>query len=96
MKNKELKKMSREAGSRYAGKKTFEGKVLSLKTPKTAVVVVERKTKHPLYKRVLKRSKRFKADTGDLTLNVGDKVKIVETRPLSSEKHFKVMEVLGR
>lgn len=76
--------------------KVFEGTVVSLKTPKTAVVVVERKTKHPLYKRVLKRSKKFKADTGDLTLNIGDKVRIIETRPKSKDKHFKVSEVLKK
>lgn len=77
-------------------KKTFEGTVVSLKTPKTAVVIVERQAVHPIYKKVLKKSKKFKADTFDLTLNVGDKVRIVETRPKSSDKHFKVAEVLKK
>lgn len=73
--------------------KTLQGKVVSLKMNKTAVVEVSRKTSHPLYKKVLKRSKKYKVDTGDLTLSLGQSVKIVETRPISKDKHFKVMEV---
>lgn len=73
--------------------RTFEGKVVSLKMNKTAVVEVTRKTPHPLYKKLLKRSRNFKADTGDLNLTIGQKVVIAETRPISKEKFFKVTEV---
>ena len=73
-------------------KKIFEGTVVSLKMQNTAVVEVLRRVPHPLYKKVLKRTKKHKADTAGLTLLVGDKVKIVEVRPISKEKHFKVLE----
>ena len=74
--------------------KTLEGKIVSLKMNKTAVVEIIRRTPHPLYKKLLKRSKKFKADTGDLTLVLGQKVKIAETKPISKGKFFKVMEVI--
>ena len=86
-------KMSREARSRPAGK-VFKGKIISLKMQKTAVVEVKRTTIHPMYKKVLRRSKKYKADTGDLILNVGDIVMIKETKPLSKDKNFKVEGVL--
>ncbi len=73
-------------------KKIFEGKVLSLKMQNTAVVEVLRYISHPLYKKRLKRTKKYKADLAGLTLSVGDKVKIVEVRPISKDKHFKVLE----
>jgi small subunit ribosomal protein S17 len=74
--------------------KTLEGKVVSLKMNKTAVVEVVRKTPHPLYKKLLKRSKRYKVDLGELVLVLGQKVKIAETRPMSNGKFFKVTEVI--
>ena len=72
--------------------KIFEGKVVSLKMQNTAVVEVLRKVPHPLYKKVLKRTKKHKADLNGLTLVLGDKVKIVEVKPISKDKHFKVLE----
>lgn len=74
--------------------KTLQGKIVSLKMNRTAVVEVVKTTSHPLYKKVLKRSKKYKADTGDLSLALGQNVKIVETRPISKNKFFKVMEVI--
>ena len=74
--------------------KALEGKIVSLKMNKTAVVEIVRRTPHPLYKKLLRRSKRYKADTGDLTLTLGQKVKIAETKPISKGKFFKVMEVI--
>lgn len=73
-------------------KKIFEGKVLSLKMQNTAVVEVLRYISHPLYKKRLKRTKKYKADLAGLTLSIGDRVKIVEVRPISKDKHFKVLE----
>jgi len=74
--------------------KTFEGKVVSIKMQNTVVVEVFRRKPHPLYKRLLKRSKKYKVETGGLSVSVGDKVKILETRPISKGKHFKIMEVI--
>lgn len=70
----------------------FEGKVVSLKMQNTAVVEVLRRVPHPLYKKMLKRNKKHKADTAGISLSLGDKVKIVEVRPISKDKHFKVLE----
>ena len=74
--------------------KMFEGKVVSSKMQNTAVVEVFRRKPHPLYKRLLKRSTRFKVEIGGYSVNVGDRVKIIETRPISTGKYFKIMEVI--
>ena len=73
---------------------TFEGIVVSIKMQNTVVVEVFRRKPHPLYKKLLKRSTRFKVETGGLSVNVGDKVRITETKPISKDKHFKLMEVI--
>ncbi|HYM65361.1 MAG TPA: 30S ribosomal protein S17 [Candidatus Sulfotelmatobacter sp.] len=74
-------------------KRIFEGKIVSLKMNRTAIVEITRRNAHPLYKKLLKRSSRIKADTSDLTLSLGQIVKITETKPISKQKFFKVMEV---
>jgi small subunit ribosomal protein S17 len=74
--------------------RTFEGKVVSVKMNKTVVVEIVRYAPHKLYKKLLKRNRNFKADTAGLELKVGDKVKIVEIKPMSKEKNFKVVEVI--
>ena len=61
---------------------------------RTAVVEVTRRNPHPLYRKLIKRSSSYKADTGDLVLSLGQKVKFVETRPMSKGKFFKVTEVI--
>jgi small subunit ribosomal protein S17 len=76
--------------------KIFEGVVVSLAMQKTAVVKVTHITAHPIYKRIIKKEKRLKADTAGLTLLVGDRVKIGQTKPISKDKHFKVLEVLKK
>lgn len=72
--------------------KVLEGKIVSNKMNKTVVVEVTRKTPHPLYKKLIKKSKKFLADSGEKTYEVGQTVKIVETKPMSKNKHFRVME----
>lgn len=72
--------------------KIFEGKVVSNKMQKTVVVEIVRKKAHPLYKKLIKTSKKFLADSGENKYEIGQTVKIVETKPLSKNKHFKVME----
>lgn len=76
--------------------KTFTGKVVSLKMKGTAVVEVEREIIHSLYKKVMKRSRRFKADTNSLDPELGDEVEIIETKPFSKDKYFKVERKLKK
>jgi len=61
---------------------------------KTVVVKVERKFRHPLYEKVITRHKKYKAHNEEFKLKEGDMVKIIETRPISKDKHFKVAEKL--
>ena len=75
--------------------KIFIGEVVSTKMQKTVVVRVERKFRHPLYKKVIKRHKKFKAHNEKFDLKEGDLVKIKETRPISKTKHFEVIEKLS-
>ncbi|HXN05930.1 MAG TPA: 30S ribosomal protein S17 [Nitrospiria bacterium] len=76
-------------------KKTLIGKVISNKMAKTAVVEIERTILHPKYKKVVKRFTRLKAHDQENRCRVGDAVKIIETRPLSKDKHWLVIDVLS-
>ena len=75
-------------------KKTFIGKVVSDKMAKTVVVSIERLIRHPVYKKTLKRSGRIKADTNSMEVKTGQFVKIEQTRPMSRDKNFKVIEIV--
>ena len=77
-------------------RKVITGTVVSNKMEKTVVVAVERMVIHPRYKRIIRRTRKFKAHDAENTCHIGDKVKLVETRPLSKEKHWRVVEVLER
>lgn len=77
-------------------KKIKEGTVVSNKMDKTIVVLEERKVTHPLYKKSLKRSKKFKAHDENNSCSIGDVVKIEETRPLSKEKRWRLVEVIKK
>lgn len=74
--------------------KTLTGIVVSIKSPKTVIVLVERKFRHPLYQKVIKRSKRFKVHQDKVIVEVDDKVLIQETRPISKDKHFVITKNL--
>lgn len=74
--------------------KQFVGKVVSTSMQKTVVVLVQSQRRHPLYKKLVRRSKRFKVHNEDANVKIGNIVRIEETRPLSKEKHFKVLEVI--
>ena len=76
-------------------KKTREGVVVSDKMTKTRVVVIERVFRHPRYQRVITRSKRLKAHDEQNTSKVGDRVLVEETRPLSKEKRWRILQVLA-
>jgi small subunit ribosomal protein S17 len=77
-------------------RKTRVGVVTSDKMDKTVVVSVETLVEHPLYKKRLKRTKKFKAHDENNECKVGDKVRIMETRPLSKDKRWRVVEIIER
>lgn len=77
-------------------RKMREGVVISDKMDKTVVVQVRDLVTHPLYKRVIKRTSKFKAHDEENTCHVGDTVRIMETRPLSKDKCWRVTDVLER
>ena len=72
------------------------GEVVSTKMAKTIVVEVTRRVSHPLYRRVVKRRKRFYAHDEESTARLGDIVRIIESRPLSRLKKWRLLEVLRR
>ena len=72
------------------------GVVSSSKMDKTVTVVVERRIKHPIYGKFVKKTKKFTAHDEENTCNEGDTVKIMETRPLSKKKRWRLVEVLER
>ena len=72
--------------------KILSGTVVSNKMKDTVVVSVERYEKHPKYGKFIKRRKKFKAHDSGNTAKIGDKVQIVETKPISKDKHFKLIE----
>ncbi|GAV23831.1 30S ribosomal protein S17 [Carboxydothermus pertinax] len=77
-------------------KKTKIGRVVSDKMDKTVVVAVEELVRHPLYKKTIRRTKKFKAHDENNLCRTGDIVKIAETRPLSKEKRWRVVEIVER
>jgi small subunit ribosomal protein S17 len=77
-------------------RKEREGVVVSDKMEKTVVVAVQRLTRHPLYGRVIRITKKFKAHDEKNECGVGDRVRIVETRPLSKEKRWRVAEIVEK
>jgi small subunit ribosomal protein S17 len=77
-------------------RKTLVGVVTSDKMMKTVVVRIETVTHHPLYKKTMRRARTFKAHDEERSARVGDLVRIVETRPLSKDKRWRVVEILKR
>ncbi len=77
-------------------KKVYTGKVISDKMDKTVVVAVERLTRHPLYKKTIKKIAKFKAHDEENKYKAGDKVSIVESRPLSKDKRWRVLEIVEK
>ena len=76
--------------------KTRVGQVVSDKMDKTVVVAVETPKRHPLYKKTIKRSVKYKAHDGNNQCQLGDTVRIIETRPLSRQKRWRVAEIITR
>ena len=77
-------------------RKVREGLVVSDKMDKTVVVAVEDRFKHPMYGKVVRRTSRLKAHDEDNTCGTGDRVLLMETRPLSATKRWRVVEILDR
>ena len=80
----------------YGGRKVREGTVVSDKMEKTVVVEVEDRVKHPLYGKVIRRTSKVKAHDELSSAGVGDLVLIMETRPLSATKRWRLVEVLEK
>ncbi|HEY8349682.1 MAG TPA: 30S ribosomal protein S17 [Clostridiales bacterium] len=77
-------------------RKTRIGKVVSDKMDKTIVVAIETSVKHPLYKKIVKRTYKLKAHDENNECRVGDKVKVMETRPLSKDKRWRLVEIVEK
>ena len=77
-----------------SNRKTRMGRVVSNKMDKTIVVAVETKVRHPLYGKIMNRTTKFKAHDENNTANINDKVLIMETRPLSKQKRWRLVEVV--
>ncbi|MDL2235659.1 30S ribosomal protein S17 [Christensenellaceae bacterium OttesenSCG-928-L17] len=77
-------------------RKTRTGVVVSDKMDKTIVVAIRTKVRHPLYGKMVNRTRKFKAHDEENACGIGDTVKIMETRPLSKDKHWRLVEILEK
>lgn len=85
-----------ETSQERASRKTRTGLVVSDKMQKTVVVAIERRVPHPLYSKMITRTKRVKAHDEENSAKTGDTVRIVETKPLSKDKRWRVVEIISR
>ena len=81
---------------RISSRKVRVGKVVSDKMDKTVVVAIEDRVAHPLYKKIVGRKYKLKAHDEENTCGVGDVVKVMETRPLSKDKRWRVVEIVEK
>lgn len=77
-------------------RKTEVGKVVSNKMDKTIVVAVEDSVKHPIYKKVVKRTVKLKAHDENNECSIGDRVRVMETRPLSKDKRWRLVKIIEK
>lgn len=82
--------------SERAFRKTMTGTVVSDKMDKTIVVAIEDRVKHPLYNKIVKRTYKLKAHDENNECSVGDKVRVMETRPLSKDKRWRLVEIIQK
>jgi small subunit ribosomal protein S17 len=87
---------SEDTGLSRGYRKVRQGLVVSDKMDKTVVVEVEDRVKHPKYGKIIRRTKRYKAHDGENACGVGDRVLLMETRPLSATKRWRVAEILEK
>jgi small subunit ribosomal protein S17 len=81
---------------RTSSRKTRVGKVVSDKMEKTVVVAVADRVQHPLYKKIVKRTYKLKAHDENNSCGIGDTVRVMETRPLSKDKRWRVVEIVEK
>ena len=81
---------------RTSSRKTRVGKVVSNKMDKTIVVIVEDRVAHPLYKKIIKQTYRLKAHDENNECGIGDRVRVMETRPLSKDKRWRLVEIVEK
>ena len=81
---------------RTTSRKTRVGRVISDKMDKTIVVAIEDRVAHPLYKKIIKRTYKLKAHDEKNECGIGDRVKVMETRPLSKEKRWRLVEIIEK
>ena len=81
---------------RETSRKTRVGRVVSDKMDKTIVVAIEDRVAHPLYKKIVKRTYKLKAHDEKNEAGVGDRVRVMETRPLSKEKRWRLVEIIEK
>ena len=91
-----LKETAEVSDDKRRSRKTRVGNVVSNKMGKSMVVSVERRVKHPIYKKFFKKTKKFHVHDEKNECNVGDTVKIMETRPLSKTKRWRLVEVVQK
>ena len=77
-------------------RKTRVGKVVSDKMDKTIVVAVVDNVKHPIYNKIIKRTRKLKAHDEENTCKIGDRVRVMETRPMSKDKRWRLVEVIEK
>ena len=82
--------------NRTSSRKTRVGKVVSDKMDKTIVVAVETRVPHPLYKKIIKRTYRLKAHDEKNDCAIGDRVRVMETRPISKDKRWRLVEIIEK
>ena len=82
--------------NRTSSRKTRVGRVISDKMEKTIVVAVEDRVPHPLYKKIIKRTYKLKAHDENNDCGVGDRVRVMETRPLSKDKRWRLVEIIEK
>ena len=88
--------MSETTTQQRGRRKVMQGVVVSDKMDKTIVVLVADRVKHPLYGKVMTKSSRIKVHDEDNTAGIGDRVRVMETRPLSAQKRWRLVEIIER
>ena len=91
-----MAEMTNEQATERNARKSRTGIVVSDKMQKTVVVAIERRVPHPIYGKMITRTKRLKAHDEENSAKVGDTVRIVETRPLSKDKRWRLVEIVER
>ena len=91
-----MAEMTNEKATERNARKTRTGLVVSDKMDKTVVVAIERRVPHPIYGKMITRTRRLKAHDEENSAKVGDTVRIVETRPLSKDKRWRLVEIIER